>query len=52
MQNVVKRAPLIYQPCILLGVMLFSGLRRVSLAEYILVLRVYPTMLQVLLSAC
>ena len=46
MQNVVKLPPLI-KPCILLGVNFISGLRRVSLAEYIRVLRVYPTMLQV-----
>ena len=46
MQNIVKLPPLI-KPFILLGVNFIFGLWRVSLAEYIQVLRVYPTMLQV-----
>jgi len=35
----------------ILGVICF-GFRRVSLAEYIRVLRVYPTLLQVMFSTC
>ena len=40
-----------HKPCMTLCVICF-GFRRVSLAEYIRVLRVYPTMLQVEFSAC
>ena len=46
----IQPAPL-NKPCISLRVFLFLSCR-VSLAEYIRVLRVYPTMLQVKFSAC
>ena len=46
MQNVVKLPPLIKALHTLWCHFIF-GLRQVSLAEYIRVLRVYPTMLQV-----
>ena len=46
----IQPAPL-NKPCISLRVFLFLSCR-VSLAEYIRVLRVYPTMLQVKSSAC
>ena len=46
----IQPAPL-NKPCISLRVFLFLSYR-LSLAEYIRVLRVYPTMLQVKLLAC